>query len=85
MIRKEAETEVPMMPPILLKAPNLVEMAEAVAATMREVMMTMLGSVRGIRKKLFCSFALLGMKEDGDRGGSLQLTLNGLGRRMCLR
>ena len=42
MMRKIAETEVPIMPPILLKAPNLELMAEAVAATTIDVMITML-------------------------------------------
>ena len=42
MMRKAAETDVPMMPPILLKAPNLELMAEAVAATTMDVMMTIL-------------------------------------------
>lgn len=41
-MRKPAETDVPMMPPILLKAPNLELIAEAVAATTTEVMMTIL-------------------------------------------
>ena len=41
-MRKTAETEVPMIPPMWLKVPNLVEMAEAVAATTREVMTTIL-------------------------------------------
>lgn len=41
-MRKAAETELPIIPPTLLKAPNLVETAEAVAATMMEVAMTML-------------------------------------------
>ena len=42
MMRKAAETDVPMMPPILLNAPNLELMAEAVAATTMDVMMTIL-------------------------------------------
>lgn len=46
-MRKTAETEVPMMPPIWLKVPNLVEMADAVPATTREVMITMLGEDSG--------------------------------------
>ena len=41
-MRKPAETEVPMMPPILLNAPNLELIAEAVAATTTDVMMTIL-------------------------------------------
>ena len=42
IMRKPAETDVPMMPPILLNAPNLELMAEAVAATTTEVTMTIL-------------------------------------------
>ena len=41
-MRKPAETDVPMMLLILLNAPNLELMAEAVAATTTEVMMTIL-------------------------------------------
>ena len=41
-MRKPAETDVPMMPPILLNAPNLELIAEAVAATTTEVTMTIL-------------------------------------------
>lgn len=44
MIRKPAETDVPIIPPILLKAPNLELMAEAVAATTIEVTITILGT-----------------------------------------
>ena len=42
MIRKPAETDVPMIEPILLKAPNLERMADAVAATTMEVIVTIL-------------------------------------------
>jgi len=42
MIRNPAETDVPIIPPILLNAPNLELIAEAVAATTMEVIMTML-------------------------------------------
>ena len=49
-IRKPAETEVPMTPPILLKSPNLELMAEAVAATTTEVMMTILMKEDEIRE-----------------------------------
>ena len=41
-MRKPAETDVPMMPPILLNAPNLELIAEAVAATTTEVITTIL-------------------------------------------
>ena len=41
-MRKPAETDVPMIPPILLNAPNLELIAEAVAATTTDVMMTIL-------------------------------------------
>ena len=54
MIRKLAVTEVPMMPPILLKAPNLELIAEAVAATITEVIMTILAGedfIRGFQRK----------------------------------
>ena len=40
----------PMMPPILLNAPNLELMAEAVAATTTEVMMTILMKEDEIRE-----------------------------------
>lgn len=42
-MRKAAETDVPIMPPIVLKVPNFELMAEAVAATIIEVMTTILG------------------------------------------
>lgn len=42
IIRKEAETDVPTIPPTLLKESNLSLMAEAVAATTTHVMITML-------------------------------------------
>lgn len=51
MIRKPADTEVPMMEPILLKVPNLELMAEAVAATTMEVIVTMLGGGSWFGKK----------------------------------
>ena len=41
-MRKPAETEVPMIPPICENAPNFFETAEAVAATTMEVIMTIL-------------------------------------------
>ena len=41
-MRKPAETDVPMMPPTLLNAPNLELMVEAVAATTTEVIRTIL-------------------------------------------
>ncbi len=40
--RKEADTEVPMMPPTREKVLNLEEMAEAVPATAMEIIITML-------------------------------------------
>ena len=42
MIKKDAETELPMMPPTRLNASNLLLMADAVAATTKDVIMTML-------------------------------------------
>lgn len=42
MMRNAAETEVPMIPPTLLKEPNRSETAAAVAATTIEVMITIL-------------------------------------------
>ena len=42
MIRNPAETEVPIIPPILLKEPNFELIAEAVAATTMDVTTTML-------------------------------------------
>lgn len=48
MRRKPAETEVPMMPPTRLKAPNFELMADAVAATTMEVTSTILGLHRYI-------------------------------------
>jgi hypothetical protein len=41
-IRNAALTELPMIPPMVLKLSNLVEMAAAVAATTIDVMMTIL-------------------------------------------
>ncbi len=41
-MRNPAETEAPMMPPILLKAQNLELMAEAVAATIIDMITTIL-------------------------------------------
>ena len=41
-MRKPAEMDVPMMPPILLNTPNLELIAEAVAATTTEVIRTIL-------------------------------------------
>lgn len=40
--RKDAETEVPMMPPTREKVLNLVETAAAVPATAMEIMITIL-------------------------------------------
>jgi hypothetical protein len=45
MIRKEAETEVPIMPPILEKESNRWDIALAVAATTRVVTTTILAQV----------------------------------------
>lgn len=45
MMRKAAETEVPIMPPTLLKEPKRSETAAAVAATTMEVMITILGGL----------------------------------------
>ena len=44
-IRNAALTEVPMMPPTVLKLPKRFETAAAVAATTMEVMMTILVSL----------------------------------------
>lgn len=44
-MRKAAETEVPTMPPTLEKPSNLLETAEAVAATTMDVMITILASL----------------------------------------
>lgn len=41
-MRKAAETEVPIIPPILLNEPNLSLIAEAVAATTIDVTITIL-------------------------------------------
>ena len=49
-MRKPAETDVPMMPPILLNAPNLELIAEAVAATTTEVITTILMEEDKIRE-----------------------------------
>ena len=43
IIKNPAETDVPMMPPILLNVPNLELIADAVAATTIDVTTTMLG------------------------------------------
>lgn len=45
--RKEAETEVPMMPPTREKVLNLVEIAEAVPATAMVIIITMLWFFKG--------------------------------------
>ncbi len=42
IIRKEAETDVPTIPPTLLKVPNLELIADAVPATAMEMIMTTL-------------------------------------------
>ena len=54
MSRKLAETEVPIMEPILLKVVNLWLMAEAVAAMIMEVVITILWGKtgRGIRDRV---------------------------------
>ena len=44
MIKKLADTDVPIMPPILLNEPNLWLIAEAVAATTTDVITTMLAT-----------------------------------------
>ena len=44
MIKKLADTDVPIMPPTLLKEPNLWLIAEAVAATTIDVIMTILAT-----------------------------------------
>lgn len=49
-MRKPAEIDVPMMPPILLNTPNLELIAEAVAATTTEVVMTTLMEEDKVRK-----------------------------------
>ena len=61
MIRNPADTEVPMIPPVLLKEPNLSLMAEAVAATTIEVMITILRLAEFVRepeKEVVASFLL---------------------------
>lgn len=50
--RNAAETDVPMIPPILLKESNLSLIAEAVAATIIEVMMTMLKATQHLHLQL---------------------------------
>ena len=50
-MRKAAETDVPMMPPTLLNAPNLELIAEAVAATITEVIMTILMEEDKVREE----------------------------------
>ena len=50
-IRKPAEMDVPMIPPILLKSPNLELIAEAVAATITEVRMTILMEEDKVRER----------------------------------
>ena len=51
MIRNPAETEVPIIPPILLKEPNFELIAEAVAATTMDVTTTMLVEKGFVRVK----------------------------------
>lgn len=50
-IRKPAEMDVPMIPPILLKSRNLELIAEAVAATITEVRMTILMEEDKVRER----------------------------------
>ena len=50
-MRKPAEMDVPMIPPILLKSPNLELIAEAVAATITEVRMTILMEEDKVRER----------------------------------
>lgn len=87
MIRNAAETDVPIMPPILLKASNLSLIAEDVPATTIEVTITILyqqSSVRTsrARKILLC----LDTERHGRLGRELDYhTWNGLKRRMSLQ
>lgn len=50
IMRKPAETDVPMMPPILLNPPTLELIAEAVAATITEVINTILTEEDEVRE-----------------------------------
>ena len=50
IIKKLADTDVPIMPPILLNEPNLWLIAEAVAATTIDVTMTMLATRSKLEK-----------------------------------
>lgn len=50
IMRKPAETDVPMMPHILLNLPNLELIAEAVAATITEVINTILTEEDEVRE-----------------------------------
>ena len=50
-MRKLAETDVPMMPPMILNAPNLELTADAVAATVMEVIITILMSENEVREQ----------------------------------
>lgn len=65
-MRKAALTEVPIMPPTVLKLLNLLDTAAAVAATTIEVMMTILHVVVSLKAKDILS---------------VKLALNGPGRK----
>lgn len=76
MIRKPAETDVPMIPPILLNAPNFELIADAVAATTTEVMMTIL-----MEKKMRSGAVSLSQKDVATCDKGKRRTLNDQERR----
>lgn len=71
-IRKAALTEVPMIPPMVLKLSNLDEIAAAVAATTMEVMITILTFV-SLKKRVLKGRNSRGMaeREEGAYGDGL--------------
>lgn len=84
IIRKEAETDVPMIPPTLLKESNLSLIAEAVAATTIHVTITILQAAQylhlqwgseviteKIEKKRDCARRMAEGKECSDSGRTL--------------
>lgn len=85
MMRKLADTEVPMMEPILLKAPNLELMAEAVAATTMEVIVTMLCGRSCLVRNRSAGLRRDDIHRSQLKRGNEKPTLSGRARKRCPR